>query len=111
MGSSDNPGGKMANLTVANTILKQMGGAGKLSAMVSAHDFVGDKDSLQFGFKGSRKANKCRVILDPTDTYTLEFWKYNKRTFDIQQVGSFEGLYADMLKPVFESETGLYLSL
>ena len=102
----------MSDLTVAHTILQQMGGSGKLSAMVGAHDFIGDDKSLQFSFKGSRKANKCRVVFDyTTDTYIFQLWKFNKRTYDMAKVYELELVYWDMLIDLFESETGLYLSL
>ena len=101
----------MASMAVATTIIKQMGGTVRLGLMIGAHDFVGDCESVQFGFKGSRKANKCRIILEPTDTYRLELWKYSKRTFQAELASEFDGLYWDALKPTFESETGLYLSL
>ena len=100
------------DLTVAKIIIQQMGGFGRLKAMVGAHDFVGDENSVQFGFKGCRKANKCRVILDyGSDTYNFELWHLNKRTWDFSKVYEIEGIYFDMLKPIFEDETGLYLSL
>jgi len=101
----------MASMAVATTIVKQMGGTARLGLMIGAHDFAGDNESVQFGFKGNRRANKCRIILEPMDTYRLELWKYNKRTFECTLVSEFGGLYWDALKPTFESETGLYLSL
>lgn len=101
----------MSDLTVANTIIEQMGGAGKLMAMIGAKYFVGDETSVQFSFKGCRKANKCRVTLLPNDLYRMEILKVNKRTYDLEYLYKEEGLYWDMLKPEFEKETGLYLSL
>ena len=101
----------MSNLTVANTIIEQMGGAGKLTAMVGAKHFVGDETSVQFSFSGCRKANKCRVTLLPTDLYKMELLKVNKKTYDLEYLYNEEGLYWDMLKPEFEQVTGLDLSL
>ncbi len=101
----------MTDLTVPGIILQQMGGAGNLSAMIGATYFVGDETSLQFSFKGCRKANKCRVTLLPNDLYRMELLKVNKRTYDLEYLYEEEGLYWDMLKPVFENETGLDLSL
>jgi hypothetical protein len=102
----------MADLTVATTIIEQMGGTRRLQAMVGAHDFLGDDKSAQFGFKGCRKANKCRVVYDyGSDLYTFELWHFNKRTFDFKKVFELDGVYWDMLKSLFEEETGLYLSL
>jgi len=42
----------MTNLTIANTILAQLGGTGRLSAMLGAHSFIGSADNaLTFKFK------------------------------------------------------------
>ena len=101
----------MNNLNVATTIINQMGGAGRLSAMVGASNFVGDTDSVMFSFKGCRKANKCRVTLLSSDTYKFELYKYSRKTFDCPVVYEADGIYWDMLKPVFERWTGLRLSL
>jgi hypothetical protein len=43
------------NLDVANTILAQLGGAGRLRAMLGTKQFVGHKDALSFRFVGSKK--------------------------------------------------------
>jgi len=96
-------------MNVAETILQQLGGTGALLAMVGAHDFVGDDHGVQFAFRGSRKANKCRIILTADDLYTVEFWRI--RGLDYVQVYEQDGLYADVLRTVFERETGLRLSL
>lgn len=107
----------MTNQEIAQTIIEQMGGLGKIRAMVSASQFVcigsdGDHGpGVQFSFKGCRKANKCRVTLNGDDTYRFELYKFNRKTFDCPQVFEIDGAYWDMLKPVFEEETGLRLSL
>lgn len=96
---------------IAQTIIQQMGGMGRLVAMIGARDFVAIDQGLQFGFKGCRKANKCQITLTHDDTYTLALFKFNNRTWDCPEVFRIDGAYWDMLKPVFEQETGLYLSL
>lgn len=101
----------MSDLTVANEIIRQMGGQKRLAIMTGAHTFVADDNSVQFKFKGSRKANICKVTLDLMDTYTFQLYQFNNRTFDCPKVYELEGAYNDMLKSLFESETGLYLSL
>ncbi len=103
-------------MIVAETILAQMGGMKRLALMIGAKDWVGGENYLQFGFKGSRWANKCTVTLDANDTYTMEFFKFPRDPMKITKtsfnaVSSDDGLYCDMLVKVFESETGLYLSL
>lgn len=99
------------DMTVANTIAQQMGGTGRLSVMVGAKHFAGSENSLQFHFKGCRKANIVKVELSPLDTYTVTFYKYNKRTLECPVIKETEGVYCDMLKEIFENFTGLYLSL
>jgi len=101
----------MSDLTVATEIINQMGGFGKLQAMVSANTFLGDDNSVQFKFKGSRKANICKVTLLPSDTYLFQLYKFSPKNLDCSKVYELEGAYNDMLKDLFESETGLYLSL
>jgi len=99
------------NLEVANTILAQMGGTGRLSAMLGASSFFGTEDTASFRFKARarNKSNMVKVRLDPSDTYTVEFWtvrggKATKRS-------AHSDIYADGLKTLFTDETGLYLSL
>ena len=88
------------------------GPTGRLK-MVGAHNFVADHEAnyVQFSFKSCRKANKCRITLNADDTYTLTFFKFNRKSFECPQVHEVEGAYCDMLKDCFESFTGLYLSL
>lgn len=105
-------------MTVAETIIQQLGGYGRLRAMIGAYDFVAREDKetgrfihLTFKFKGSRKANMVTIELDPTDTYNVTFWKFNARTLDLKEVSRHTMIYASNLKTLFEHETGLYLSL
>jgi hypothetical protein len=101
----------------ASTLIRQMGGMGKLTAMLGASGFGrGSTDghpSLTFKFKGSKKANVVTIILDPSDTYTLRFAKMASaaKFYEVTPTGEFSGVYAAQLKPVFERFTGLYLSL
>lgn len=106
-------------MEIARIILQQMGG--HLKAMVGASDILAlngehyPTGGLQFTFKGNRKMNKCLIILDASDTYTVQFWncRFNKRTFDatMDKVAEFGGVYNDMLIGLFEETTGLYLTL
>jgi hypothetical protein len=99
----------------AATALQQLaqGPTGRLKAMVNARDFVqsSEENYVQFTFSGFRGANKCRITLRADDTYDLEFFKYNRRTFECPRVTIMGGVYCDMLKDCFENFTGLYLSL
>jgi hypothetical protein len=96
---------------VGHTIFQQMGGAGRLRAMIGAKDFGVGENVAQFKWaaKARNGANSIRIVLDPSDTYTMEFYKI--RAGNAKLVKSFSDVYADSLKRIFESETGLYLSL
>lgn len=99
------------NLTVANTILAQMGGSGRLTAMIGAHSFVGGKDSLSFRFKAKshKGINTIRVVLTPADVYTVEFCRI--RGFKLSLVETVADVYCDQLIETVERVTGLYLHL
>jgi hypothetical protein len=104
----------MTDLSVADTIAEQLGGTGKLTAMISAKHFVGDDTSLQFRFgTGARNdANSVQITLSPNDTYTVRFCRIGRAPrFDILECGTTEGLHAGDLRPHFERATGFYLSL
>jgi len=97
-------------LEVANTILAQLGGSGRLSAMIGAKHLVGGERTLTFKFMGGANGANCvRVTLDPSDTYTVEFMAV--RGTKVTPKGSFSDVYYDALKGLFEGETGLHLSL
>ena len=96
----------MKNKQIAETIIRQMGGPGKLKAMVNARNFAcNEKGDLTFKFSGSRKYNLVKVELTPLDDYTIKFYKNTTEKKII------EGIYNDQLKEIFEEETGLRLSL
>lgn len=102
------------DLTVANTILAQLSGEGRLTAMIGAKDFFGDANSLKFRFTApaTNGANLVRVQLDASDTYTVEFYKIGGGPgFECSKINSISFVYDDQLVPVIESETGLRLSL
>ena len=103
----------MTHEETANIILKQMGGYNRLYAMIGIDGMYYGEDSdrpyLQFSFKGSREHNKCRVILDHSDTYIFQLYKIGRgkceKTFEQADT------YCDMLIETFEQVTGLDLSL
>lgn len=94
-------------MNVAETILSQLGGR-RFAVMTGAKQFVGGDRLLQFGLPArAAKAgiNKVRVTLDPSDTYSLAFYKV--RGMDVQPVDERSGVYADDLRRVFRDVTGL----
>lgn len=97
---------------VAETIIAQMGGTGKLKAMIGAKNFRILESGLWFEFKGSRKANVCEVVYNyGSNTYNFKLQKYSPKYCTFTDVYYLEGCYSDMLIELFESKTGLQLSL
>jgi hypothetical protein len=96
--------------TVANTILQQLGGA-QFVALTGASKFVAGDQFLQFSLPRGCNAriNKCRITLDPCDTYTVEFWSTHGTTLEL--VSSNSDVYCDVLQDLFERVTGLYVTL
>lgn len=105
---------------VAQTIIQQLGGFGRLKAMVNGRNYVsfghdailGHEQAvagLKFQFSGSRKYSWCVISLDADDTYSLQFAAVRK--YEWKPGKKMSGLYWDMLIPTFESETGLYLRI
>jgi hypothetical protein len=107
------------DMTVANTILAQLGGK-RFIAMTGANSFTGDKNSLTFKLpqkKGYVKQGICgvRVVLTPADDYNIEFIAFRgsfaKGDFRCETVSKAESVYCDMLCEVFTNHTGLRTSL
>lgn len=95
---------------VGNIILEQMGGIGRLRAMIGAKDFVLIENGVQFGWpsSGAGSANKVVIKLEPSDTYRVQFWWI--RGAKMKLIREVEDIYAEQLVPLFERETGLYLT-
>ena len=96
---------------VATTILNQLArqetdGQRVLAAMPGATNFgltnvEGSRGGVAFKFKGNRKMNVCRIVLNDRDTYDMELAKATVRE-------SWDDVYWDQLAPLFERATGLY---
>jgi hypothetical protein len=100
-------------LTVATTILEQLGG-GRFLAMTGAKNLVGSADTLSFRLPGSggftkNGINVVSIQLTPADTYTVTFSRL--RASKLTTVEAHEDIYWDQLREVFERATGLATSL
>lgn len=96
----------MTDMTVANTILAQLGG-NKMSVMIGVKNLVGSDKSLKVMFKARAKdgINEFIVTLDPSDTYTVAFAK--NRGMNYKVVDTMSDVYADDLVRVCERRLGL----
>ena len=103
---------KMRIAGVAETILKQMGGSGRLRAMIGAHSFATNGNDLSFVFPNRQrsKGNSCKINYNVgKDLYDVDF--YNVSVKGAKKVAHYDDLYWDQLIDVFERQTGLYLKL
>lgn len=99
-------------MSVATTILSQLGG-GRFKMMTGAHSFTGDTNALVFKLPKAKDGIKAvKITLDPSDTYTVTFYKQARApSFKVTVVAEVSDVYADGLTQVFSMKTGLATSL
>lgn len=108
-------------MTVAEIILRQLGG-GKFIAMTGAKQLIAGENRLGMLLpKNASKANRLVIVLDADDTYTMRFYRFtagrvNRKTLTyieekIEEVKSVHGVYCDMLQDVFTKVTGMHTHL
>lgn len=103
----------MTDMTVANTILEQLGG-NKFIAMTGARNLTGSDNSLSFRLPGAggfckQGINAVKITLTAMDDYIVEALRI--RGSKIAPVAYREGVYCDTLRETFETMTGLRTSL
>lgn len=92
-------------MTVAQTILQQLGG-GRFIAMTGAKNFLGREDGLSFKIgSNAKRISHVRVTLTPADLYNVEFLSI--RGTSIKTAAVVEGAYFDNLADVIAENTGL----
>lgn len=100
----------MTDMTVANTILEQLGGR-RFQVMTGAKHFTGSETGLSFKLPRSKDgANVVRITLTAMDLYDIETVSVRKsRTKGLTFTTKTErdGIYCDQLQEVFTSITGL----
>ena len=99
--------------TIFNQLTMSNNGTGRLKSMVGAKNFAYDGENscvtFRFTAKAKNKANYCKITLNGSDLYDVEFGYVRGMDYTVRSTT--ENMYNDMLKEHFESETGLYLSL
>lgn len=99
----------MTDMTIAKTILEQLGG-NKFVAMTGARKLTARENALSFQIgRNASKANYIKITLTPSDTYTISFNQLHKS--EIKELKKVEGVYCDQLQGLFTETTGLYTSL
>lgn len=78
--------------------------------MLGARDILTTERGLQFAVgRNARKVSKIAITLEADDTYTMRF--YAGRGLSIREIEAVTMVYADSLRAVIESHTGMHTSL
>ena len=97
------------NMEIAETIFAQLGGTYRLVVMAGAKNFLALESGASFKMgKNASGITHMRITLDPSDTYTVCFQRVWGTK--VTEKGTHTGIYCDMLKTLFEKETGMYLT-
>ena len=102
----------MRTAGVADTIAKQMGGIGRLRAMLGAHSFATSGNDFSFVFPNKQRSRGNAVLVTYNagkDLYDMEF--FNVSVKGRKKVASYDDLYFDDLISIFERQTGWALRL
>jgi hypothetical protein len=97
-------------LTVANTILAQLGG-NRFLAMTGSKNLVGGENylSMKLGKGADSGITHMTITLRSDDTYDVLFQKVRGNL--VKEISKHEGVYVDMLSDVIYNATGFYTSL
>lgn len=99
----------MADMTVAKTILAQLGG-NKFVVMTGTKNLVGSENSLAFKFgRNSSKSNYVKIVLNGSDLYDITF--YHVRNYEQVIDKQYTDIFNDQLVEIFERYTGLRTKL
>lgn len=96
-------------------IFDLIGSPNKLKMMLGAHSFVkgcfdNDNPGIQFKFPTANKINCCQLTLDmQSDLYHVKFMQITGLKVTCR--GIYADVYVENVRDIFESSTGLYLSL
>jgi DNA-directed RNA polymerase subunit RPC12/RpoP len=95
---------------VSDTIVSQMGGMGKLKAMLGAKvGKVPNGIAIRWPNKQASRGNYVEVVLNGQDLYDMTF--FSIRAGEKKEVKRYPGVANDQLISTFEQQSGWYLSL
>ena len=96
--------------SIGRTIADQMGGAGKMRAMLGATvTAIPNGLAIKWPNKQKTKGDLVEITLEPSDTYTMRF--YNSSRGGKKLVKEYDDVYFDQLVSTFEDWSGWRLSL
>jgi hypothetical protein len=95
---------------IAETIVEQCGGTGMIR-MIGVSAIIHGKNSAKVRFKcrALYGINCFEVILDPSDSYTVKFYKSTVKGDSLKY--EINDIYCDQLIELIESKTGLKLRM
>ena len=94
---------------IAETIFQQLGG-NKFISFTGAKDLMAGKDHLAFKLPSNFAKdgiNYVKITLDDTDTYTMEFQRWNWAKGDCLFKDEFKEIYCADLQALFTNVTDL----
>jgi hypothetical protein len=99
---------------IVTGIFDLIGSTNKLNMMIGAHSFCkghfNNNPGIQFKFPKSNKINCCQLTLNTeSDLYHIKFMQI--LGFKVTDRGTYADVYVENVRDIFESSTGLYLSL
>ncbi len=96
-----------------STILQQMGGAGRLKAMLGATLLRSEKGLvIKFPNPQAKRGNHVTIEVEPgSDTYSMSFFSISNRGMTAKPVRTVRSVYAEDLVRVFEAQTGLSIRI
>lgn len=99
----------MADLIIANEILRQMGG-NRFLVMTGTKVQYGEENSITFKLtKNKLKAKWLKITLNSMDLYDLEFKSLIKD--ELVTLKEYNNIYSESLQSIFTEATGLYTRL
>ena len=101
---------KHTDMTVAKTILEQLGG-NQFRMMTGAKNFGARDNSLSMRIgRNSSNSNYLIITLNSMDTYDMKFCKLTRK-FEEKSVTEYKNVYNDLMRGTFTAHTGMYTSL
>ena len=104
---------KTTGINMSQTIADQIGSRAFFMLGAAKKPLVAIENGLQFGVgRNAKSVTHVRIVLTPDDLYTVEFSNVSMRRAEMVKIlETVEGVYADQLRAVIETGTGLYTSL
>jgi uncharacterized protein YwlG (UPF0340 family) len=97
---------------IAKTIVDQLGGMGLLRLLLGTRQVLFNDQGIRFDIHGCKKINCIKIEYNAgTDLYDVKFLRNNPSAYQLglHAVAEYDEIYADQLRELIESETGLFL--